>query len=224
MDPFEVLVETPGLPAVELPAKLARLYGGGLGFESRRLYANFVTSLDGVVALEPPGTGSGTILSGRNEPDRFLMGLLRALADAVLVGAATWRAEPEHRWTPEAVFPSAAAEFAELRTRLGKPAEPRLVVLPSGRADLTQLVHQLRDQGCQLILSEGGPHALGGLLGSGLVDELFLTVSPVLAGRSESERLGLVHGLELLPDKGIWAQLLSLRRHGSHLFARYVLQ
>jgi len=54
------------------------------------------------------------------------------------------------------------------------------------------------------------------------VDELFLTVSPVLAGRLASvRRLGLVEGVELLPATRIAPRLLSLRTSGDHLFARY---
>ncbi|HYU63230.1 MAG TPA: dihydrofolate reductase family protein, partial [Verrucomicrobiae bacterium] len=58
-----------------------------------RVYANFVSSIDGIVALEAGTAPSGGIISGRNEADRFVMGLLRAFADAVLVGAGTVRAE-----------------------------------------------------------------------------------------------------------------------------------
>ena len=59
------------------------------------------------------------------------------------------------------------------------------------------------------------------LLASHLVDELFLTVSPVLAGRAATARLGLVEGVELLPDARVAGELISLRRSASHLFLRY---
>ena len=68
----------------------------------------------------------------------------------------------------------------------------------------------------------GGPTLFGSLLDAGLVDELFLTLSPVLAGRAEGDRLGLVERLELLPDRRVTGELASVRRHGSHLFLRYV--
>jgi hypothetical protein len=56
------------------------------------------------------------------------------------------------------------------------------------------------------------------------VDELFLTVSPLLAGRSGlSERLGLVEAAELLPEHTEQARLLGVRRDGAHLFLRYGL-
>ncbi len=64
----------------------------------------------------------------------------------------------------------------------------------------------------------------GSLVAAGLVDELFLTVSPLLAGRSElGQRLGLVEATELLPERSEPARLLSLRRDGGHLFLRYGL-
>jgi riboflavin biosynthesis pyrimidine reductase len=64
----------------------------------------------------------------------------------------------------------------------------------------------------------------GSLLASGLVDELFLTVSPVLAGRESRTRQSLVEGVELLPDETAGARLLSARRHKHHLFLRYGLR
>jgi hypothetical protein len=36
------------------------------------------------------------------------MGLLRAIADVVIVGAGTLRADPEHRWTAAYIAPSLA--------------------------------------------------------------------------------------------------------------------
>ena len=53
---------------------------------------NFVTSLDGVVSLGIPGKAGGGEISGFNPHDRMVMGVLRAAADAVVVGAGTLRA------------------------------------------------------------------------------------------------------------------------------------
>jgi riboflavin biosynthesis pyrimidine reductase len=87
------------------------------------------------------------------------------------------------------------------------------------------VVGLLRARGHRLILSEGGPTLHGSLLASGLVDELFLTVSPLLAGRStESERLSLVERAELLPQAPIGGRLLGVRRAGAYLFLRYELK
>jgi riboflavin biosynthesis pyrimidine reductase len=63
------------------------------------------------------------------------MGILRALADAVVVGAGTQRAAPRHRWTAGAIYPPLTAAFGELRARLGKPPVP-LNVIVTARGDL----------------------------------------------------------------------------------------
>jgi hypothetical protein len=56
------------------------------------------------------------------------------------------------------------------------------------------------------------------------VDQLFLTLSPLLAGReSGSSQVGLVEGTSLLPGIDLRGSLLSARRTGSHLFLRYDL-
>jgi riboflavin biosynthesis pyrimidine reductase len=83
------------------------------------------------------------------------------------------------------------------------------------------LVHALRERGHALVLSEAGPHLLAQLVENALLDELFLTVSPLLAGRDEIPRDGLVAGVELLPERQERAELAGVRRQGSYLFLRY---
>ena len=242
-----------------------RIYGQ-LGLAERVVYSNFVSSLDGVVNLgSTPSAGSA--ISGRNEADRFLLGLLRAFADAVLIGAGTLRSTPGHLWTPEHVFPDFAASFRELRKGLGRKPEPRLILLSStgdvdvahpavvggativttadaartlrarvprtcdfievgkrGLVDVSRAIDELRGRGHATILTEGGPHVMGELIARRLLDEAFLTISPVVAGRAEETRLGMVAGVELLPGHGVWTRLLSARRHGDFLFLRYALK
>ena len=53
------------------------------------------------------------------------------------------------------------------------------------------------------------------------MDELFLTVSPLVAGRGTTVRFAMAEGTELLPDTTEPAELLSLRRSSDHLFLRY---
>lgn len=65
--------------------------------------ANFVSTVDGVVAFDVIGSSGGGEISGFFAADRFVMGLLRAMADVVLVGAGTVRAAPTHEWTPRHV-------------------------------------------------------------------------------------------------------------------------
>jgi hypothetical protein len=106
-DPLRVLFEQAGLPRYDLPEPLRAAYGGDLGFANPRLFANFVASVDGVVAL-PEGGESGHWISQGNEADRFVMGLLRACADAVIVGAGTLRKTPRALWHADAIYPEAA--------------------------------------------------------------------------------------------------------------------
>lgn len=263
--PLELLFEAPGLPAFELPHELACAYGGTLGFSQPRLYANFVATLDGVTAI-PGLPQSSHLIAAGSEHDRFLMGLLRACADAVLIGAGTLHASPRTHWTAEHAYPSAADLYLELRRRRDRPPRPTLAVLSgSGRIDprhpglrertlvLTSergaarlgdrlprsaaiipigeqppldprvAVETLRARGHALILCEGGPSLLGAFVRAGLADELFLTLSPALAGRPPGEpRLALLENVAL-PGQ-MHTTLLSLRRGDSHLFLRYQLQ
>ncbi len=232
---LERIFEVAGLAGFGIPAELQGLYAGDLGFEAGlRLYSNFVSSLDGIVALNRPGVSSGPVLSARNEGDRFVMGLLRACAEVVVVGAGTMRADPGHLWTPGYIYPPAATAFAELRSRLGLSADPPLCVVGVGD-DLDRTDRAFQEQEVRVVpdldhlpggrlLCEGGPHLLGQLLDRGRVDEMFLTLSPVVAGRAEPDRLGMVEGVELLPERLVSATLLSARRSGSHLFLRYSLR
>jgi riboflavin biosynthesis pyrimidine reductase len=266
-EPLEVLYEEAGQPRFDLPPALATAYGGDLGFALPCVYANFVTSIDGVVALGPEYPSSGSAISGREPTDRFVMGLLRACADAVLIGAGTLRATPGHQWTPDHVCPQAAPAFAELRRSLRRLAQPELVVitasgdlptehpalesgalvattmegarrlegrLPPACTTLTagegtvlrmaDVLTVLHARGHTAVLTEGGPQLIGNLLGESLLDELFLTTSPVLAGRADTSRPGLITGLELLPKQPAWADLISARRRNSYLFLRYRLR
>jgi hypothetical protein len=59
-------------------------------------------------------------------------------------------------------------------------------------------------------------------IGEGVVEDVFLTVAPVLAGAgAPGERSTLTPGLELLPDRRFEGRLASVRRDGSFLFLRY---
>jgi riboflavin biosynthesis pyrimidine reductase len=163
MKPIERLFERDGLPRFELPRGLATLYGGDFGLSRPRVYANFVASIDGVVALSGDGE-SGRVVSGASEPDRFVMGLLRAVADAVLVGAGTFRKAHADRWHADAIYPGAGPLFADLRRQLGLRPQPLLVVATaSGAIDVAQPA--LRD--ALILTSRAGAERLRGALPAG---------------------------------------------------------
>jgi riboflavin biosynthesis pyrimidine reductase len=73
------------------------------------------------------------------------------------------------------------------------------------------------------VRTKGGPRLLGQLVADGLLDELFLTVSPVLAGRADTSRSGLVAARELLSGRAELAGLVSVRQRGSYLLPQYRL-
>ena len=74
----------------------------------------------------------------------------------------------------------------------------------------------------RLILAEAGPQLMATFLAERLLDELFLTLSPQVAGRDGStERPGLASGVSFAPDDPRWGALVDVRRGGSHLFLRY---
>jgi riboflavin biosynthesis pyrimidine reductase len=157
--PLECLFEDPGLFSYRLPRALTDLYGGPIGFNQPRLYANFVASIDGIVALER-GEGSGSTISGHNLADRFVMGLLRACAEAVIVAAGTFRATPRHRWTADHVFPPLADEFGRLRIELGLARHPTLFVV-SASGDIDSGHPALREPSVILTTREGASRLRG---------------------------------------------------------------
>lgn len=158
MEPMRTLYEEPEASA-ELPPELATAYGGGLALAPDLVYANFVASLDGVVALEDRRS-SGTKISGRNPADLFLVGLLRALADAVLVGAGTLEADGGGPWSPARASPAHATAYRQLGRR-----EPRLVVV-SGSGELDPAQPAL-ETGALVLTGEAGAARLRGRLPAG---------------------------------------------------------
>jgi riboflavin biosynthesis pyrimidine reductase len=125
-----------------LPRQLRELYDGDLHFQASpaaRLFvlANFVSTLDGVVSYEMKGKSGGSAISGGDPADRFIMGLLRASADAIIVGAGTLRdVSANSLWTPEYVYPDAKPLYAEYRVGSQHKPEYPLFVIVSGSGQL----------------------------------------------------------------------------------------
>lgn len=173
------------------------------------LRTNFVSTLDGA-AYDVDGR-SGTL---GGAADTRVFALLRSLADVIIVGAGTARAEGYQPVTVEEVD-------ADLRARLGlAPIPPIAVVsrsldIPAGLLAPGQFVittadappiqlEQLRERvgviavgdgeidwpavfahfarlGLNRLLCEGGPTLHGRLVELDLVDELCLSIAPILA-------------------------------------------
>jgi len=145
--PFTVWHEESNGEGRGLPDALKAIVGDWLlpEYADRpHVFANFVSSLDGRVSFSVPGASDGATVSRGNVYDRWLMGLLRARADAIVIGDNTLRNEPDHVWTAEAIFPDDAAAFAELRTFEHRTPLPLVVFvskeghLPAGAAVFKQ--------------------------------------------------------------------------------------
>jgi riboflavin biosynthesis pyrimidine reductase len=168
MKPITTLLDrgnTLGNPV--LPEELAILYGGDLRFSAHddRPYVigNFVSTVDGVVSFELPGKSGGGDISGFNEPDRFIMGLLRASADAAIVGSRTLREVASgHIWVADRVYPAARDLYVRYRQhQLRKPGPPlNVIVTSSGAVDLSRAVFRTPGVSTLIVTSATGRELL----------------------------------------------------------------
>jgi riboflavin biosynthesis pyrimidine reductase len=162
--PLKTLYETTRGKPLPLPPRLARLYGRlrmPLTRAQPYVISNFVTTLDGVVSLNEKGHASGGDISGFSAQDRMVMGLLRAIADVVIVGAGTLGVDRHHVWTAERIFPGLADEYRRLRTTLGKRGPPLMVVVSgSGRLDLSLPVFASGEMPALIVTTTGGAKRL----------------------------------------------------------------
>jgi riboflavin biosynthesis pyrimidine reductase len=284
--PFEVLFDH-GEPAPFEDPVFQRY--GKLGFPpappSRPwVYSNFVQSLDGIVSLLGE-YASGQYISQSRE-DRWLMDLLRAHADGIIMGMATLTEERRLRG-PESrgiVFQVVEPGMQALRGRLGKKRERNIFVTRATDLDLSQYkvfdgdvvdaaivtspgggdrlraqgkhphvdivtagegenldlptaIANLRQElGIEYLLCEGGPSLYGSLARADLIDDKFLTVSPLEVGQlapPEQPRLPSEEKIKALMRPTIFGgrgftrdnmsrwQWLSCRKAGDHQFNRY---
>lgn len=102
---------------------------------------------------------------------------------------------------------------------------------PEGALDLAAALGELQERlGVRTVLCEGGPHLNAALLAAGAVDELFLSLSPLLAGEiaavehpaGRQPPLGILAGANLDPPLAL--ELISALEQDSHLFLRYRLR
>ncbi|QHC66713.1 hypothetical protein GSU68_09115 [Rathayibacter sp. VKM Ac-2759] len=159
-----------------------------------RVRLNMIASLNG------SSIGSdGTSETLTNRVDRTILGVIRAQADVVLVGAASVRAEGYRvpKRVPLAIV-SASGDLAGHRLELqegsrvlllvpeesrGVPELPRgveIVRVPSdgGRLSVDAMLGALAARGLHRVVCEGGATLSGQFLASGRVDEVCLTTAP----------------------------------------------
>lgn len=179
--------------------------------------ANFVAGIDGAATHAGASGGLG------GPGDRRLFGILRELADVIVVGAGTARAEnyggakmqedQQRRRRargqcgvpPIAVITRAGVIASDARI-LTETEVPPLVLTSAdaagaarrslgsaadvfdcsgsdpGGVDLPTALRRLADRGLTRVLTEGGPSLLGVMVAQDLLDEMCLTVAPVLTG------------------------------------------
>ena len=113
------------------------------------------------------------------------------------------------------VFTTSAAPQPECAARV------ELVRLDPAELTLTTALRRLRaDHGVRALLCEGGPKLMGALLRERLVNELFLTLAPQLAGGGTAPALAAGPGL---PEAAALELVWALERAGS-LYLRYALR
>ncbi|MFI0938107.1 pyrimidine reductase family protein [Streptomyces sp. NPDC021020] len=243
--------------ALDTPGGLAEVYAYPASVAEGRpwLRANMVGSLDGAAVAD----GKSAPLS--SPADMRIFGVLRALADVVVVGAETARREG---YRPA----RARKEFAGRRAAAGQapapaiavvtrsldldfdsplfrePVVPTLVVtgaaaprerLVAARAadvevvvaaqdaedgagvDPVRVVAELAARGYPRLLHEGGPRLLAQFAAAGAVDELCLTVAPLLTGGGAPR---IMNG-PAVPGPARYAPRSVLEEDG-FLFTRYV--
>jgi riboflavin-specific deaminase-like protein len=211
------------------------------------VFVNMVASVDGRAQVNGRAAELG------EDADLEMLLELRVLADAVLIGPGTLRAEGYGRLVgseerrayreslglrPDPVAVILSRSF-ELRWDAGLFADPAQPVLVYTESDLDApetaapleisrledctpeaMLADLRSRGVAALLSEGGPTLNSALLEADAVDELFLTIAPVITGDPAALRIVEGDGLSrTLRARPVWV----LRAHGE-LFLRYALQ
>jgi riboflavin biosynthesis pyrimidine reductase len=168
------------------------------------LRLNFIASVSGNVV-----GSDGTSEKLSNPVDRRILGIIRELADVVLIGAGSLRTEGYLRprnarlavvtasgnLATESIDKASAADplivfcppsaTARVRTSLGEmPVD--IVELPETNGQLSprEIAEALRGRGLTSIVCEGGPKLARQFVEAGIVDEICLSTSPVVNGAS----------------------------------------
>jgi riboflavin biosynthesis pyrimidine reductase len=245
----------PGGPGL---AEIARLYAypASAARPGRPwVRANFVASVDGAATAQ--GRSGG--LSG--EADRQVFSVLRSLADVIVAGAGTVRAEKyrpvqeSEAWAALRAGRPPTPPIAVVTRQLdldpdgplltGAPRSARTIVLTTDAAPADRraaaarhadvvvagrdmlspeaITGALADRGHRRILIEGGPHLLGQIAAAGLLDELCLTLSPLLAGGQSGRILaaGAAGGYDI-PAAQAGLSLAHVLEDSGFLLCRYV--
>ncbi|MCD4527416.1 dihydrofolate reductase family protein [Nocardioides sp. cx-173] len=196
------------------------------------LRVNMVSTVDGAATGE-----SGKSGSINNAADKQVFDTLRALADAIVVGAGTARIEGYRPADTPIVLVSRRGDVPEglrgapagsvlLATTATAPGlgeardvlgHDHVLTLGDDRVDLALLKQTLVARGLVDLLSEGGPSLLGALLAQGVVDELTTTVVPRLVGGDHPR-------IVAAPALDVPLSLHTLLEHDGTLLARWLVE
>jgi riboflavin biosynthesis pyrimidine reductase len=202
-------------------------------------FVNMVSTVDGKVVL---GARGGPSKGVGGPTDQLLLRRLERCADACLIGGGTLRAGPviyppdtpryavtgagdvplDNRFFRDA--PGRAGVFApaalpEAR-RQAISAAASLYIAGNAHVDPVEMMRILRQElGYLHVLCEGGPTLNDELFRLGLVDELFLTISPKIRGGGEAQTIVAGKGF---PEREFAPlELISLYRDESEIYLRY---
>jgi len=181
-----------------------------------------VSSLDGRATLG----GTSRALGGPS--DLALLVALRRRADALIVGPSTVRAEGYGRLPCPAVLVSRSFDLPWEAGLFAAPAQRVLVYTLAQQAppevaadvdvvpivELADVLTDLRGRGVERLLCEGGPTLNRALLADGLLDELFLTLAPVVAGDEGAPEI-------IAPGEPARLALRSVAIDDGELYLRY---
>ena len=194
-----------------LPEELRSAYGGDLWFpppgpERPYVIGNFVSTVDGVVSYEIAGQSGGGDISGFDPSDRFIMGLLRASADAVMMGSGTLHeTAPGHLFVAGRAYPEARDLYARYRSEILRKKTPPLhvVVSGSGRMDLTRAVFRTPGIRTLIVTTKAGGDLLADSGAASLVStEVRQLEGPIIAPAAILELLRAEFDVSLLLHEG----------------------
>jgi 2,5-diamino-6-(ribosylamino)-4(3H)-pyrimidinone 5'-phosphate reductase len=205
------------------------------------VFSNTAVSLDGRI-----GTVNDDHFCVGTDQDRRRMGLLRAKADAVLVGGQTFRMGPHPILAPPGLPVSASRKtlINAVMTRSGIVEElgndwphPNVELQVFGPASLDVTGHvargasvhivegvqdvllRLKEQGCERVLVEGGGDLIFSLVQAGLLDTIFMTLAPRIIGGVGAP--SLADGSGFSPEQIQDFHLADCERVGDELYLRY---
>lgn len=194
------------------------------------------TSLDG--KLGPARTDRFVSITSSNDLDHLKR--LRDGADAVLFGAATYRAWPKvHRGFQTAKkiphFIMTRSLNLDVNTPLFQeldipitifstlpaisgisqfPENTAVVVCPDGPDQIASIIEHVKSFGVDTLLIEGGGKILNQFIEARMLHEIFLTIAPIVLGQSDAP--GLLGGLELSRPQRM--RLLSSTQNGDECY------